>query len=172
MAKHGLWLDSVEGLSLIVVAGSRAPGVDRYFNRVFDGANLNDGTVVFGAAVSSVPDDPNGQFGIWRWTAGQIERIVGVGDRLEVLPGDFRTINRLEFADGTQNEDGRGLCGANGNGEVVFSAWFNDGSTGIFVHGSKVPEPTTQLSAITFVVACVLQRKERRPSRRVSLARR
>lgn len=161
--EYGLWLDTGAGLKAVAVAGMQLPGLPFYFNSVGKGLITNAGDVIFLASVTGTPtallDD---RLGIWKWTAGQVSPLVRVADVLEVRPGDFRTISRLDFAAGSssrrdsgvgsENEDGTGLSAANERGEVVFNAWFTDGSSGIFVYGVPVPEPHCPLMIVPLAV--------------------
>lgn len=56
---------------------------------------------------------------------GALEKIIGVGDTLEVAPGDSRTINSLDYHDWPRDQvwNRRSL---NDDGEFVFAAYFSD----------------------------------------------
>lgn len=67
--KRGLWLSTTAGLSTIAVESGGVTGTNLYFSRVFGGAILNNGSVVFGASTSKIPNDPGGfgNLAMGRW---------------------------------------------------------------------------------------------------------
>ena len=72
---------------------------------------------------------------------GEVQRIIGSGDLMEVAPSDFRTISSLFFAGNYEDQHRTGL---NNLGQIGFLANFTDGSSGIFVSNAvAVPEPST-----------------------------
>ncbi|RIK79477.1 MAG: hypothetical protein DCC67_10420 [Planctomycetota bacterium] len=69
------------------------------------------------------------------WVEGldrQLRLVAREGDPLLVAPGVSRTILKLDFVGGFNNEQGY-RSGLNDRGEVAFLATFTDGTTGVFV---------------------------------------
>jgi hypothetical protein len=146
----GLWTDSSGDLALAFRAGEQAPGTPTgaKFGGFGTPAVNAEGQLAFiGSLYHPTPprggpppdpqlyggvDDTNDQ-GIWATDLnGTLRLIAREGDQFEVAPSDLRTIATLKFAGNTGNEDGR-ASGFNDAGQIAFSAFFTDGSSGVFV---------------------------------------
>jgi hypothetical protein len=158
----GIWAGKEE-LTLIAREGQQAPGVPEGVTfgfpnvRVFDDPTINSrGQVAFGASLSlGVGIDADS--GIWAQNIdGELELIVRTGDTIEVSPGNVRVVKDVFFSGSivgraSGNEDGRNSL-FNDRGQLLFSASFTDGSTGLFISNLvAVPEPSTALLAIGMV---------------------
>ncbi len=119
------------------------------------------------AFLASLSDDTSAIFATD--LAGNLLRIVGEGDSLEVAPGDFRTIEELNFfgLDGSISSNGNNRSqGLNDDGLIAFSATFFDevsgeSSAGVFV--TAIPEPTS--AALLAAGTLLLTSRSRRAKR-------
>ncbi|MFQ5741559.1 MAG: choice-of-anchor tandem repeat NxxGxxAF-containing protein [Acidobacteriota bacterium] len=118
---------------LVAREGDPAPGRGNVFD-AFDRIAFNNvGQVVFRGRVAG--RGPGHRIGLFAEDpfAGNLNLIVLTDDDLEVRPGDFRRVVRLD----PLNYGGTGEFGQNNYlsdlGEVVFRATFTDGSQGVFV---------------------------------------
>jgi hypothetical protein len=132
---EGLWIDRGDGLQLLLREGMPAPGVDEGLKiafGAFTSRSFNDsGQMAFMGRLSGPGVDQTNDLAIWVEGAHGLDLIARTGQRLEVAPGDLRTI--ASFAANYQ---------FNNQGQVAFLANFTDGGSGIFVAGpSSVPEP-------------------------------
>ena len=83
---------------------------------------LNDrGEVAFLGSLQGTGVTPANNQGVWAEMDGKLDLVVRSGDRLEVAPGDLRTVSSLGFYRGSSNYG------------VVFMANFTDNSRGVFV---------------------------------------
>ncbi len=124
-------------LRLVARLGVQAPGTEKGLTFMgFDYITLNgSGQAALRAAIRGPrPNSPNptGLFAEDPVT-GELTLIALTGDDIEVSPGDFRTLERIDlFHYGGTGEDGRNNF-VSDLGDIVFKAWFTDGSQGIFV---------------------------------------
>lgn len=129
-----IWTAGTGPLDLVMRKGDPAPGAgeDVVFNTVQTGLDLRlneRGQTAFGATVEG-PGVDMGTFGIWAQDIhGDLQLIAMQGKMLEIAPGDVREVSSLFFGE------------FNDRGELAFSAFFADGSTGLFVSRVVVPEP-------------------------------
>ncbi len=148
----GIWSEGSGSLALVARSGSQAPGTP-------SGENFSGFGVAFG--ISSNPIGPpvlndagqtafvgytSHSAGIWASDrTGALQLIARYGDPLEVAPGDIRTIGGLDFVSQFLFRDGQSKF--NNLGQLVFEAYFTDGSSGIFVSNrvASIPEPSTLL---------------------------
>ena len=141
---QGLWWDGSGNLALAAREGNHAPGTPSGVN--FGGFSslssvLNDaGQIAFFSKLT------DGGSGIWATDrTGDLQLIARIGDKLEVAPGDSRTLSGIVFfnsSTSTGNSDGRPSA-FNNLGQLAFYASFTDGSSGIFVSNVvAVPEPS------------------------------
>ena len=136
---RGIWAMGESGLTLVAREGHEAPGTE--------GANFtsNFGSDLVSIAINiagqtafyaRITGSSNSNDGIWAQNSfGVLKLIAREGDLLDVDDGpgiDFRTISSLFFVDMNGNGDGR-PSGFNDQGQVAFTAFFTDGSSGIFV---------------------------------------
>ncbi|MCH8047238.1 MAG: tandem-95 repeat protein [Planctomycetes bacterium] len=75
-------------------------------------------------------------------TGGQSRLIVSEGQEIEVRPGDFRTIEALDFQGANPNSADRRI-GFSGLGQVVFRALFTDDTSGVFVSNLAMVHPVS-----------------------------
>jgi hypothetical protein len=131
----GIWTGKPGNLSAAVVTGIHAPGTpDGVTFSGFGGAASelalnNAGQIAFFASTNG-PAGSGG--GIWATEqSGAIQLIARNGELLEVAPGDFRTISRIDkiFYPTAHNFS----TGFNDLGQVAFEARFTDGTSGVFV---------------------------------------
>jgi len=149
---QGLWAgdwdrdSQTRTLRLVARAGDAAPGTKKglVFD-AFDNMTLNgSGQAVFRARLrgqrGNLPS-PIGLFAEDHFT-GTVTLIGLTGDDLEVRPGDFRTLAKIDlFQTNGSGEDGRNNF-VSDLGDVVFKATFTDASQGIFVASFVEGEPT------------------------------
>ena len=154
----GVWFEKGGDLVAVAVSGDHVPGGAsgaRFLN--FRDLGLNQvGQFAF---VSSLVEgggsfSGSGIFGTDR--NGALQLIAQSGGRLEVAPGEFKSIAALDFADFYRpagNSDGR-PSGFNDFGQLAYWAEFSDGTEGIFVsHRIAVPEPSS--SFLVLAICCV-----------------
>ena len=103
---------------------------------------LNDrGQVAFRQSLAGAGVDVTNDFAIWATdSTGALQLIAREGDKLEVSPGDFRTISGLNRTDHTANSNGWPSA-FNNLGQLAFWASFTDGSQGIFVSNKVATVP-------------------------------
>jgi hypothetical protein len=164
----GIWRETDDGLSLVAIQGMQAPGLDEGIRLgalihfldgatpfVFNGA----GQMAFVAPLDVFGSTPFGSVTsannttLYATIDGELTLIARKGDLFEVAPGDFRTIAGLFLSAGSGNEDSI-QSGFNNRGQLAFRLSFTDGSQGIFVHNTVVPEPSS--IAIVSLVGLVL----------------
>lgn len=151
----GVWSELGGYLSLVAREGSDAPGIpgsvlDDFTNSAF--AVNRNGLLVFRTGVVGSYDRA-----IW-WAdpSGTVQLLFRVGDLMEVLPGDLRTISSIGFPSvNTGGEDGEPRV-LNDTNELALWASFTDSSHGIFV--VTIPEPAT-LSLLALGGLALLRRR-------------
>jgi hypothetical protein len=142
---RGVWSDVSGKLELI------ASGLPSNSSVGINNIAVNDaGQVAFRSGTNS----------IWATDrTGELHRIVGPGDELEIAPGDFRTASGVVLFEGG-NYRGRRTSGLNNRGQIAFSTRFTDGTSGIFVSNRvAIPEPSTLVPAATAFGLCISQRR-------------
>ena len=137
-----VWSEGLGGIHLVARGGQNAPGTgegvifggDAKFQRRFTDPAINSaGQTAFLATLSGPGVNESNREGIWAEDRNRgLQLIAREGDKIEVAPGDSRTISNLCCFDGVGNEDGRGIT-INDFGQVRFLAEFTDRSTGVFV---------------------------------------
>ena len=118
----------------------------------------NHGTVVFSARLTE-SGSPVGwnSHGIWAKNPdGQLQMVTRIGEQIEVAPGDLRRVAGLDLLFGGGADDGQPLV-FNDAGQILFWAYFEDGSTGIFV--STVPEPAGAVLGTAACATLLLRRR-------------
>jgi hypothetical protein len=147
----GLWEDTGAGLAPVVVPGTAAPTSDGSVFGSVDGLSLSmnsAGQTLFLANIRQPQADwRSGLFAEDR--AGNLQTIAIAGESLVVADGDLRTL--LVVLDAAIND----------RGEVMFHAYFTDGSQGIFISNSAtVPEPAGWfIGSLTAMLALILWRR-------------
>ncbi|MPY70038.1 MAG: hypothetical protein GEU92_08120 [Alphaproteobacteria bacterium] len=156
---YGIWSTASGGLHKVAEEGDAAAGTDALFDFLtFYGINGN-GQV----AVSAILDD--GSAGVWAEDPfGVLSKIVSSGDLLEVAAGDSRTVEYAYLFGYAGNEEGFPSPFGD-NGDLLFFALFDDGSSGVFVAGFEdlvaVPAPAAGLIFAAGVLALGALRRRR-----------
>ena len=152
-----LWLDDGAGnLNLLVREGDNVPGLpaDVVFSRPSQPVLNASGQVVFVASTYVPGGCCGGPRTNTLWIADPtdgLEKIMAVGDEIQVFPGDFRTVGDFQFYTGTNQLEGTGQgdgrpSAFNDAGQIAVFIEFTDSSEGIFVVSTTVvPEPSTLL---------------------------
>jgi len=157
---------TAQTLRTVALSEDAAPGTDAGVN--FDSLSspvLNGaGQTAFRAGLTGTGVDGNNDEGIFAEDLlGVLTLIAREGDLLDVDDGigiDLRTISTIGFSGATGNEDGR-ASGFNDLGQLVFSASFTDGTSGIFVSNLvAVPEPAS-LTLLALGGLSLLHRRRR-----------
>ena len=156
---QALWVLSADGaLRRVARAGDTAPGMlegaiieELSFG---DGIKINKwGRIAFSASLK----DENGKsmgWGIWAEGAQGLELVVHSKTPLEIAPGDFRLI---------EVEDWDSKWAFNDRGQLAFSAYFKDGTSGVFVaQVGNVPEPNAIVVIVVGMALVMLLRREPR----------
>jgi hypothetical protein len=140
----GFWSEGFGALDLVAREGDHPPGVGTgiEFDNFGGQPSFNSfGQTAFEAKLRGAGIDTANDDGVWAQDrAGRLRLIVREGDQLEVAPGDFRTIEILNLG-ATSGIDSGSPSYFNDAGQIVFHAFFTDGSEGIFVSSiAAVPE--------------------------------
>jgi hypothetical protein len=146
--RWGIWTEGPSGFELIALEGEPVPGAPSgVVYRDFEQVAINgSGDIVFGASFGT-PDSWPWELGsgwIVRESDGQMDMLLSTGDEIEVLPGDFRTIDRMGARLESGGEDGKAIA-FNDDGSLAFYAYFTDNSVGVFtaqLAGNAIPEPS------------------------------
>lgn len=131
--RDSLWSETATGLEPVAVEGDPAPGTSTTFSNFVRFAVNDSGAVVFYAELDDFSE------GIWAQDAGgNLRRIIGQGDMIEVDIGDVREIEFVDFLalTGFLNSGGGGVTdGWNDSYQLAFHASFLDenGTSGVFV---------------------------------------
>jgi hypothetical protein len=116
---------------------------------MFYNTNPN-GQVAFNAQLTGPGITTTNDSGLWAQDSlGALQKIIREGDAFEIAPGDLRTVLSFSTISNTTGLDGRRSM-FNEASELVFSATFTDGTSGVFV--STVPEPATMLPILTTIL--------------------
>jgi hypothetical protein len=142
-----VWLGAPGALRIVAREGNLAPGTtDSAVFADFSSPSANAaGQIAFTASLKAGIGGvtQSNDRGLWATDpAGALQLIAREGEPLEVAPGEFRTITRLEFRGGSGNADGRRSM-FNDQGEVLFWAQFVSGE-GVFISESvkNAPAPS------------------------------
>ena len=149
----GIWREDSGGLDYVAVAGDLAPGSGGATFLDFQEFAMNgSGMVAFEAGLDTFDE------GIWLLDGNDnLVKIVGLGDMIEVAPGDFREV---EFAQMRGQSSTAAFGGLNDLGQVAFYASFSDGTTGIFVSdAAAIPEPSSLVLMAVLVAAVAIVRR-------------
>lgn len=134
---YSIWSEGSGTLALVARTGDHAPGTPAgvTFKWIFENPQLNSaGKVAFITELTGSGVNLTNDVGIWAEDAtGSLQLIAREGDQLEVAPGDFRTIQYLNFYENFSNNSDDHPSGFNDLGQLVFSAYFTDRTSGVFV---------------------------------------
>lgn len=149
--RWGIWTEGPSGFELVALEGEPVPGAPS--GVVYQGlrqvAINGSGDIIFGASFGTPESWPWEHSSGWlvRESTGQMEMLLSTGDEIEVLPGDFRTVDRMGARLESGGEDGRAIA-FNDDGALAFYAYFTDNSVGVFtaqLAGNTIPEPGSLL---------------------------
>jgi hypothetical protein len=140
---EGIWSGLTGDLTLVARTGDPAPetpsGVN--FSDLEYPALNSSGQIAFRGDLTGSGVDATNDKGLWATDrTGAVQLIARSGEELEVAPGDFRTLDDLNFSTASGNSDGR-PSGFNNLGEMVFWASFTDGSEGVFLSNAVAQLP-------------------------------
>ena len=159
-----IWSVDSGSMSLVAREGDVAPGTDgRKFGDLIVHFVINsNGQTAFmnnlQDAVGSPPDR-----GIWAEDReGTLRLIARKGSELEVAPGDFRTVLRLDFASFSGSDEGQ-FNSFNERGQLAFWALFTDGSEGIFVSNVAAIPESGSLMIVAGAMVVLLPRRNGNP---------
>ena len=134
----GIWAGPPGALELVVRGGDSVPGAlpDQFiYGFAHSTLYLNaNGDVLFDGSLTGL-EAPSG---IWlKPRSKELVLIAVTGGEIEVAPGDFRSVSAPGLSPpgtgvGSSNQDGRRSC-LSDTGLIAFRAYFDDGSSGIFV---------------------------------------
>ncbi|MEO6279710.1 PEP-CTERM sorting domain-containing protein [Roseateles sp.] len=156
----------VNNVQAVAIRNGTAPGAGLQF-RSIDSIPLQDnaGDIVFAATLMGAGINANNDQAYFVWKDGALSRLLGDGDQIQVMPGDFRTIGATGLTlDATHVLD---LGNLDASGLFAFHATFTDGTGGVFTTQlSPVPEPGTagMLAAGASLMALFLARRRNRRS--------
>lgn len=126
---EGIWVGAAGSPGLVVRTGDEAPGLAGQSFFDFDRLALNaSGELAFNAR----PDSFSGFPGIWVGTVNGLSAVAHRDLTLEVRPGDLRTIE-YAVSRGNINNDGGVITSLNDAGQIMFTAFFDDGTRGTFL---------------------------------------
>lgn len=159
-----IWVERAGGLNIVARAGEHAPGTIE--GVAFNGTNFSFGSlamngnaqIAFLGGLTGPEVSGSNDFGIWAEGSNGLELVIREGDSIELGQGDVRTVSNLYFVGGTSAEAGR-RSSFNERGELVFTAIFTDGGSGVFVANvGVVPEPTFAAIAVAFGIPLSMRR--------------
>ncbi len=153
---NSIWFEDKLGLHMAARAGQSAPGTGGVFDS-FERIQFNDnGDLMFeGRLTEGVGGVTNANSsGIWlRQRNGFITLVARAGDYIDIAPGPATDLRRIIYADavgdyGQVEQSRRTLTN---NGEVLFHAYFDDGTSGLFL-SQVIPEPPALAMALTIAI--------------------
>lgn len=157
--------DEAAGLQKLVSSLEPAPGIDdeAYFRILGLPVVNGPGQVAFKGEACT---DTNCFYGLWAQDSNDKFRLViGEGQAFRVGPGDWRVVDGFEFsasgsydwASGDESGDPIVLLD---DGTLVFNAYFEDGSSGVFsIDTLAVPEPSTAVLATIAATITLISRR-------------
>jgi hypothetical protein len=129
VTQTSLWSAKNGELTVIAANGVAAPGTGDVFSDILYYGNFATnslGQIAFQAVAG-------GTAGLWAQDpSGALRLIARVGDTVEIVPGDFRTIGGFDQLFLSNGSDGKPRS-FNDAGQLVFNATFVGGGEGIFV---------------------------------------
>ncbi|MEM9352044.1 MAG: choice-of-anchor tandem repeat NxxGxxAF-containing protein [Planctomycetota bacterium] len=141
-----VWHWSDEALRLVARQGDLAPGTGYPFIRVVGGLMNNAGQVVVQGLSGPAWNDPLNRFGIWATSPeGQLRLIVKEGDVINVRSSTHSTTQKIveTVSDAGWRDPWSTATKFNDSGELVVTLGFTDGTDGVFVFDTAIPEPST-----------------------------
>ena len=140
--RSGIWAGAPNDLKLIAHQGDTVPNTGARFGSFFrDTPSLNRfDQMAFPATLTDLQSGANSG-SLWATDLdGNLVMIARSGEGLEVAPGDVRTISSLSMVAKQGDDDGRPRS-MNDLGQVVFSANFTNGTSGIFLSNAVAHLP-------------------------------
>jgi hypothetical protein len=140
--RSGIWAGAPDDLKLIAHQGDTVPNTGARFGAFFrDTPSLNRfDQMAFPATLTDLQSGAN-TGSLWATDLdGNLVMIARTGQDLEVGPGDVRTISSLLMIAKHGDDDGRPRS-MNDLGQVVFSANFTNGTSGIFLSNAVAHLP-------------------------------
>jgi hypothetical protein len=138
----GVWAGPADDLQLIMLQGMPAPGTNATFGSFFRNTPAMNRFGQIATPATLIDTQPGtGTPSLWATDIdGNLMMIGRAGGTLEVAPGDVRTISSLSMLTKHGDDDGKPR-GLNDLGQVVFSANFTDGTSGIFLSNAVAHLP-------------------------------
>ena len=136
----GIWAGPADDLQLIMHQGMPAPGTNATFGSFFRNTPAINrfGQLAMPAALFEGSANTSS---LWATDIdGNLVMIGRSGGTLEVAPGDVRTISSISWLTTNGDDDGKPR-GLNDLGQIVFSANFTDGTSGIFLSNAVAHLP-------------------------------
>lgn len=140
--RSGIWAGAPDDLKLIAHEGDTVPNTGARFGSFFRNTPSLNGfdQMAFPATLTDLQSGAN-TGSLWATDLdGNLVMIARSGQDLEVGPGDVRTISSLLMIANHGDDDGRPRS-MNDLGQVVFSANFTNGTTGIFLSNAVAHLP-------------------------------
>lgn len=142
------------------IYGAQAPGSNATWEKFHDVTINNQGLAVFSATLVG----SDGRAGYWYGhNSGDVQALVIEGQQIEVLPGVFKTVGRLdtglhELADLNTTSLDDGL---NNAGQFAFTVGFTDGTEAVLrtALATAVPEPSQALLWIAGAAVLLSRRR-------------
>lgn len=159
-----VWKKSDGDLILVVLQGDLAPGTEHTFTSVSGGLMNNAGQVVIRGYYGSVEFDRSNRFGIWATSPqGELRLIVKEGDVINTRSSDNyvtrKIVESVSYAAALNSANA--ATAFNDLGELVVTLGFTDGTEGIFVFNTAIPEPSTGCLLGLLVLARATVRRRR-----------
>jgi hypothetical protein len=157
-------------LDVVIKDGDPAPGLPTGYMFAFPSGLREvglsgDGSIVFQAGFRSSPD-ATATFGEGWWLVdreGVFQLLLKVGDLIEVLPGDFREVEFVQFLPGSSGANGKPTS-LNNQRQFTLQANFTDGSQAVLVTGRiLIPEPASAVLVLVALVGLLSMAANRRP---------
>lgn len=159
----GIWIDDGGTLALVVRQDGHPPGTpdgvvfSRFNTHIFN----SSGQLMIDGRLSGEGVDDSNDRGLWvQDRTGALRLVVREGDLLEVVPGDNRTVAKINRPLLLSSHDRGGNTVYNDLGQLAFGAQFTDGSGGVFVSSlGTLPEPSSLLLlAVAGAISCCRRR--------------
>jgi hypothetical protein len=151
-----IWLQEKGDLSLIVRAGQSAPGTSGRNFWGFGRPWINEtGQILFGATLTPQSNEYFGRNGVWLTDIyGSLKLIVQEGSLFDVNDDpniiDLRTVESIRYT----IDERTGTSSFNASGQLAFHVVFTDGTEGLFVANTIIPEPSS--ITLTVSILCIV----------------